>query len=83
MVYFYGVDREIDKVIAIIGSQAKLARALKLSHNAVWKWVENGYVPPARAMDVAALVRGKKTQDGSTVTLESLLYEAALQHAKN
>ena len=73
------MEREIDKVIAIVGSQAKLAKALGLSANAISKWAAQGFVPPGRAMAVAALVEGKHTSDGESVSLVSLLLESALR----
>lgn len=70
------MDREIDKVIEIVGSQAALARALGVSNNAVCKWVAQGFVPSGRVIEIMALVKGKKTADGKTVRLEALLLQS-------
>ncbi len=74
---------EIDKVVAILGSQAKLARALGVSNNAIWKWVAQGYVPPGRAVEVAQLVKDKTTSSGEKVTLESLLTQSLNPPTRN
>lgn len=70
------INKEIDKVIEIVGTQAKLASLLNVSNNAVSKWVAQGYIPLKRAVAVAELVRGEVTEQGKCVTLESLLLEA-------
>jgi len=70
------VQREIDKVVAIVGSQTKLAKAIGVSDNAICKWVSHGCIPPGRALEVYQLVKNKKTPLGEKVVLESLLMEA-------
>ncbi len=69
-------DNELAKVIAILGTQSRLAKALGLSDNAVSKWVAQGKVPPGRALQVAKLVEGRRTACGQEVTLESLLLDS-------
>ena len=70
------MQREIDKVVAILGSQARLAKALGVSNNAICKWVSHGCIPPGRALAVYRLVKNKRTPWGEEVQLESLLLEA-------
>ena len=55
------MDREIDKVIEIIGTQAALARTLGVSNNAVCKWVSQGFIPAGRVIEIMSIVKGKKT----------------------
>jgi len=63
-------------VVAIMGSQSALAKAVGVSNNAVSKWVANGAVPPARVVTVYQLVAGKRTRYGECVFLEALLRES-------
>lgn len=64
-------------MIAIFGSQTKLAAALGLSNNAISKWVAEGFIPPGRVLSVYQLIEGKKTPSGERVSIESLLIESS------
>jgi DNA-binding transcriptional regulator YdaS (Cro superfamily) len=47
------------EAISIAGSQAALAKHLKLRQQAVAKWVLKGRVPPFRAIQIDELTKGK------------------------
>ena len=48
----------IKKVIRILGSAAKLARAIGVSHTAIQFWRDGQQVPPARVIDIVRLSQG-------------------------
>lgn len=48
--------REIDKIVALFGSQKALAKALKLTPSAVNKWVKRGYIPTGQIENLRRLI---------------------------
>ncbi|QTR47486.1 helix-turn-helix domain-containing protein [Thiothrix litoralis] len=50
------------EAISIAGSQAALAKHLKLRQQAVAKWVLNGRVPPFRAIQIEEMTGGAITR---------------------
>ena len=67
------MNTQIHRVIKIFGNQSALARALGISSNAVSKWVAQGYIPPARALEVYYLA----FKQNSEISLEMMLRESA------
>lgn len=83
----YIVNREIDKVVAIMETQSALAKALGVSDNAVSKWVAKGCIPPGRVAQVYALVSeriaSEKNLNHFAVSLHSLLMESSQKFREN
>ena len=48
----------MDNVIKYFGSQAALAKALKVDRAAVSQWLKNG-IPPKRAIEIEILTNGE------------------------
>jgi DNA-binding transcriptional regulator YdaS (Cro superfamily) len=49
----------IDKMVEWFGSQAEVARTLKVSASAVTQWIQNGAIPAQRAIQIEALTKGE------------------------
>jgi DNA-binding transcriptional regulator YdaS (Cro superfamily) len=49
----------IDKMVEWFGSQAEVARTLKVSASAVTQWIQNGAIPAQRAIQIEALTKGQ------------------------
>ena len=45
----------IERAVAAVGSQAALARALKITPSAISQWVRDGRVPLTRVREVARI----------------------------
>lgn len=52
----------IEKMIEIVGSQAELARACGVRHQAVQKWIKKGRVPAERVLAVEKATQGRVTR---------------------
>lgn len=50
--------KPVEEVIRWAGSKIELARLLGVSHAAVSQWAANGYLPPARAIEIERLSGG-------------------------
>lgn len=46
------MDTGINKVVALAGSQGKLAKRLGVSQAAISKWVTRGYPPTGRIIEI-------------------------------
>lgn len=46
--------RGIDKAVELAGSQQELARQLGVSQQAISEWVQRGYVPVGRVIEIEA-----------------------------
>ena len=53
------MSQKISDVVDWFGSQARMARALKVDRAAVSAWVRAGALPPARAIQIEQLSGGK------------------------
>ena len=51
--------RQIQRVVEWFGSQAEVARALKVSPSAVTQWLNAGAIPAQRAIQIEALTKGE------------------------
>jgi len=49
----------IDRMVEYFGSQAEVARALKVTPSAVTQWLQNGAIPAQRAIQIEALTKGE------------------------
>lgn len=50
---------KFDGLVAFYGSQVNLANALGVTRAAVTQWVENGGLPPLRAIQIEVLTDGQ------------------------
>lgn len=51
--------RPIDRMVEWFGSQAEVARTLKVSPSAVTQWLNSGAIPAQRAIQIEALTKGE------------------------
>lgn len=49
----------MDKLIKHFGGKSLLAKALRVNPAAVSQWIDNGYIPPRRAIEIEILTGGK------------------------
>ena len=49
----------MNNVIEHFGSKSLMAKALKVNPAAVSQWIDNGYIPPRRAIEIEILTNGK------------------------
>jgi len=49
----------IDRMVAYFGSQAEVARVLKVTPSAVTQWLQAGAIPAQRAIQIEALTKGE------------------------
>lgn len=52
----------LERTIAIVGGRAVLARELKISHQAVSKWLRKQAVPPKQVLNLERLTEGRVTR---------------------
>lgn len=55
-------EKAIELAASVAGSQSALARALKLSPQAVQKWCSSGVVPVGRCLAIERATKGKVTR---------------------
>lgn len=49
------MNKDLALAIEIAGNRAKLARKLGVGRQAIWNWEKQGFVPPARAVEIERL----------------------------
>ena len=49
----------IDRMVEYFGSQAEVARVLKVTPSAVTQWLQAGAIPAQRAIQIEALTKGE------------------------
>lgn len=57
------MNKYLSKVIEIVGSQAELARQLKVAPSYVHKMVNSGHVPVEQCRKIEAIVHGEVTAE--------------------
>jgi len=53
------MNEAIRKIVEYFGSQAKMAKELKVSRAAVSHWCRDKAIPPARAIQIEAMTKGE------------------------
>ena len=65
------MSNSAERLVGMFGSQAEVARALRLDRAVVNNWIKSGYVPARWAMEVERLTEGK-------ISADEVLKDAAL-----